>query len=263
MASHDTWCSVVGMGAMRAGSAYAICGTSDVAGAVADRPAAAPGLLAVPWGERLHQLGGPSSNGADVAPWLARLTGATDLDALLTAPRASRPALFLPYLSGERAPYWDADLRGAFLGLDRSHGPADLAWAVVEGSALWLADVIARAEAALGFAAPEVRIAGGGTRSAIWNQVRADALGKTIAVAADEPGLVGCAALAFVALGRFPDLDAAQKAMAAPAARFTPDPTRHAAYRTLAELHRRAVEAVGPLSRDLGQVALPPTTPPR
>src|SRR3546814_18916364 len=81
------------------------------------------------------------------------------MNALLSAPRDPQAALFLPYLQGERVPYWDPGLRGAFVGLNRRHGPGDLAWAVLDGVAFLTRIVLARAEAALGGPVNAIRLA--------------------------------------------------------------------------------------------------------
>ena len=50
---------------------------------------------------------------------------------------ASRHApFFLPYLSGERSPHNDAHAQGVLFGLTHAHGPAEVAYAVVEGVSL-------------------------------------------------------------------------------------------------------------------------------
>ena len=126
----------------RQGYAYNISGTTEVFGAVGAEPVHAEGLMTVDWGGGHHQVGGPGQNGADTVAWLLPLLGrlgaegmagvGAAMEALLGAPREPQPALFLPYLQGERVPYWDPHLRGAFIGLNRRHGPGDLAWAVLE-----------------------------------------------------------------------------------------------------------------------------------
>lgn len=84
-------------------------------------------------------LGEPVNNGGIVLEW-AKKTLLNDnssvqdlLDLAQTAPAAARNLIFLPYLGGERAPIWDANARGCFVGLTRQHTKADLARAVVEG----------------------------------------------------------------------------------------------------------------------------------
>ena len=106
--------------------------------------------------------------------------------------------LFLPHLDGERAPFWNPALRGAWLGLGLDTGPADLALSVLAGVAFQGRLVLERAEAALGWRADSLALGGGG---AAWAQVRADVLGRTMRVGVDEPGLVGAGLAAWRALG--------------------------------------------------------------
>lgn len=243
--AHDTWAAVTGLGAMRAGLAYCISGTTEVLGLLHDAPAAAPGLLTVDW-DGLWQLGGPSQHGADALAWLAAL-GVAVAD---PPPGDPLPVLFLPSLSGERVPHWDPALRGAFLGLARGHGAAEMARAVMQGVAFNNATVLSRAEAATGCTATELRLGGGGATPG-WARIRADVLGRPVVLAAcAEPGLLGCAIAAFAAVEGRP-LAALQDELARPAARILPDPARHAAARRLHALFRQAEAVVAPLSRAL------------
>ena len=78
--------------------------------------------------------------------WAARSFGLANEAALLAAAAtlgdrgARRAPLFLPYLSGERSPHNDADAQGVLFGLTHAHGPADVAYAVVEGVSFGLRD---------------------------------------------------------------------------------------------------------------------------
>jgi xylulokinase len=257
----DTWAAVLGLGALRPGFAYNLSGTTEVLGVLTDHAAPAEGLLTVDWGQGVTQIGGPSQTGADTLVWLMDLIGGATadpraigdrLDAVLDAPRHGQPALFLPYLQGERTPYWDPSLRGAFIGLDRRHGPTDLAYAVLEGVAFLNRIVLDRAEHAAGRTVDEIRFGGGGAANARWCQIKADVLDRPIVVADEaEPGLLGAAIVAFTALGRFPDLGAGQARLVRPRRRFTPRPDRAAVYRDLFPLFRMAEDAVAPISRRL------------
>lgn len=256
-ASNDTWAAVVGLGAMRDGFAYNISGTTEVLGVVGREPARAEGLLTVDW-RGLFQLGGPSQTGADTVSWLLALLGrdgaavGQEIDALLAGPRQPQPLLFLPYLQGERVPYWDPSLRGALVGLNRRHGPTDLAYAVLEGVACLNRVVLERAEAALGRAATEIRFGGGAAANPVWSQIKADLCGRPVVVAAArEPGLLGAAIIAFAGLGRFASLAEAQQRLVSVARRFEPNLARKPAYDALFALFRRAEEALAPISRDL------------
>ncbi|RDJ22229.1 carbohydrate kinase [Bosea caraganae] len=256
--SNDTWTAVVGLGALRAGYAYNISGTTEVLGALSEKPEQAEGLMTVDW-RGLHQLGGPSQNGADTVSWLLSLLGRSgedsvgkSMDELLAAPRHPQPILFLPYLQGERVPYWDPNLRGAFIGLGRQHGPTDLAWAVLEGVAFLNRIVLGRAEAATGRRVTEIRFGGGAAANAIWRQVKADISGRPVVTgAAREPGALGAAIVAWTGLGRFASLAEAQEQLVDVAARHEPDPARAAFYDKLLTLYRQSEAALAPISHAL------------
>ncbi len=264
--ANDTWAAVAGLGALRAGHAYNISGTTEVFGVIADvasgtAPPRAAGLMTVDWGERLHQIGGPGQNGADTMAWLLDLLQeqaagrdgmAARVQALLAAPRDPQPLLFLPYLQGERVPYWDADLRGAFIGLNRRHGAGDLAWAVLEGVGFLNRLVLERGEAVLGAAVSEIRFGGGAAANAAWCQVKADICGRPVSVgAAREPGALGAAVVAWTGLGYFDTLAAAQDSVVRVAHRYLPDPARERHYDALYGQYRAAEQALAPVSRAL------------
>jgi len=243
--AHDTWAAVLGLGALRPAHAYVISGTTEVLGLMHATPAMAEGLLTVDW-DGLWQIGGPSQHGADALAWLRAMgLGAAD-----PAPFDPLPILFLPNLEGERVPHWDPALRGAFLGLRRGHGAADLARAVMQGIALNSRTVLTRAEEAAGCMAVEIRLGGGGAMPG-WAQLRADVLGRPVVLTeAAEPGLLGCAIAAFAML-EGSGLAPLQAELSRPRATFRPDPARHAKARHLHALFRAAEDAVAPISRAL------------
>ena len=111
----------------------------------------------------------------------------------------------LPYLLAERAPLWDPDLRGAYLGLRREHTRAHLVRAAVEGVCLQMRvilDSLDRLEPV-----HEVRVTGGAFRSPLWRQVMAAALDRPLRPVGDAAGTaLGAAALGLFALGRAPSL---------------------------------------------------------
>jgi xylulokinase len=256
--SNDTWAAVAGLGALRPRHAYCISGSSEVLGLLSDKPADAEGLVTLRWGEGLWHIGGPGQNGSNALAWIVdcldagKRPFAERLDALLNAPAAGQPLLFHPYLHGERTPFWDGNLRGAFLGLTARHGPGDMVRAVMQGVAFLNRLVLERAEAAAGIRAPELRIAGGGGRNADWNQIRADILGRPV-VAASEPelGLIGCLAVARVGLGLDADVSVAAQAISPRPVRFEPDPGARERLNQLYMLFKETHEVVACASHRL------------
>jgi xylulokinase len=89
--------------------------------------------------------------------------------------------VFLPYLGGERTPRFDADARGAWVGLGLEHGRGHLLRAALEGVAFALLEGLEALEEA-GTTIPELRLAGGGTAEEPWQQLLADVLGRPLRV---------------------------------------------------------------------------------
>lgn len=257
--ANDTWASVVGLGAMRPGFGYNLTGTTEVLGLVSRGESRAEGLLTVDWRDGLTQLGGPSQSGGDTLAWLLDLVGRSmagtasgAMEALLASPRDAAPVIFLPYLQGERVPYWDAALRGALVGLNRRHRAVDLAHAVMEGVGFLNRIVLERAEAAAGGAVSELRFGGGGAANPVWCRIKADILGRPVAVVDHaEVGLLGAAITALTATGRFATLAEAQERLVRVRTVYTPDSRRRQEYDRLFALFRDTETALAPISRAL------------
>ncbi len=171
---------------------------------------------AVQWAVDRLAFGGfePFEMGAGrVYDMLAR--GSTE-DPLALAP------LFLPYLGdGERD---DVALRAGFVGLADRHGREELAYAVLEGVAFSVAEIIEILVAA-GAPCEELRVAGGGTRLSTLGQIKADALDVPVLHLEADTAPVGAAMLAAHAAGY---ADEAQRAIMAGvhrARRFEPSGT--------------------------------------
>jgi xylulokinase len=146
-------------------------------------------------------------------------------------PSGSEGAVFMPYLAGERSPYLDPNLRGAWLGLSLAHGRGHMTRALLEGVAFSLRDTLevikplARLEKAL--------TVGGGSRSELWEGIVANALGISLEKPALEEGPArGAAILGLVGAGVYPNVAAALEATA-PSSReiaVTPDAALEGAY---------------------------------
>ena len=93
-------------------------------------------------------------------------------------PVGANGVLFLPYLMGERSPWWDANARGAFLGLKQETAHADLLRAVMEGVAMNLALILQVFREKYPF--DTLRIIGAAAREPVWRQVLADVLNARI-----------------------------------------------------------------------------------
>jgi xylulokinase len=108
--------------------------------------------------------------------------------------------IFLPYLSGERAPLNDPSARGAFLGVTSRHQKGHFARAVLEGVAFSLKQVYELTDCTV---SSEIVLAGGGAASPLWRQIFADIFNlpvKTVYGSA-EGGSFGAALAAGVTAG--------------------------------------------------------------
>ncbi len=121
-----------------------------------------------------------------------------ELDAAAAAvPPLSEGLLFAPYLSGERHPHTDAQVRGGFIGIDRRHGMGHFARAVMEGVSYGLRELIELLKEQ-GSAPESIALSGGGAvKSPVWQQILADVIGLPLVVASRSEGAaLGAAMLA-------------------------------------------------------------------
>lgn len=226
--SMDTWASAVGSGAVSPGHAYDVAGTSEVVGLVSARRRTAPGLVSLEWTEDAYQIGGPTQAGADCAQWCHatfRVRGQLE-DAIerVGHPTArAEPPLFLPYLAGERAPVWRSDVRGAFHRIGRHSTPDDFLWAVLEGVAMAVRDILEIAQTAAGARATQLLVSGGGARSNAWCRLKADVTGLPVVRSTEaETGVIGAAIAAAVGLGLHRNVSDAAAHMVARGRQFDP-----------------------------------------
>ena len=178
----DNAAGAVGVGVVGNGNALLSLGTSGVIFVATDAFRPSPDRAAHTFCHALpglwHQMSVHLS-AASCIDWVARLTGTTGIAELFaraeTAGPAGGPELFLPYLSGERTPHNDAEVRGAFLALDHDTNGDRLAQAVLEGVAFALADGLDVLRET-GTVIDRLSVIGGGARSSYWGRVIAAAM---------------------------------------------------------------------------------------
>jgi xylulokinase len=159
--------------------------------------------------------------------------------------------LFHPYLMGERAPHWDADLRGDFVGLSLHHTRAHFARACYEGIALALHDALRSATSLSGARFADMRVLGGGARSALWRQILADVTGLAMHRPRHADASFASAIVAGLGLGLFEDPGQAVARCVEMVDTRHPDPARQARYAALFEIYDRARAALTPVSHSL------------
>ncbi len=181
----DNPAGAVGIGAIRPGSAFISLGTSGALLTPTNEVAANPERVvhtfchAVPG---MWLQAGAILSAASCLAWASRLFGASEAELLAPlgqCPQAPSPVSFLPYLSGERTPHDDPDVRGLLDGLDHGTDRSAIVQAVLEGVAFALADC-RDALAGAGIKVAEADVIGGGSRSPFWLAVLANVLNMPI-----------------------------------------------------------------------------------
>jgi xylulokinase len=161
--------------------------------------------------------------------------------AAAATPPGADGLFFSPHLGGRICPATPA-MRGAWLGFSWGHTRAHFGRAVLESIAYeyaWYLRVLG--EYIPNLELTETRAVGGGARSDVWNQIKADVLGVPYQrLARDEFGTWGAAMIAGKAVGIYDDLAAVAAAHATPAGPpVQPSAANHETYRPLVDRHVR------------------------
>jgi len=251
----DGTLSNLGVGAIDPGVVAATIGTSGAMRQVTNRPVTDEtertfcyALTKDHW-----VVGGPVSNGGIVLRWfrdnfaepeiaVAKRLGKDPYDVIIEyasqVPPGAEGLIFLPFLSGERAPYWNPNARGVLFGLGLHHQKQHIARATLEAVMYNMHSVHLALEEQAG-RSREVRATGGFCRSPEWLQIMADVFGREVTVAeSHESSCLGAAVLAMVGLGLAPDLNVVHK-MIRTRERRQPSLENHATYQELFAIYQR------------------------
>jgi len=231
----DQAAGAVGVGIVQPGSVSATIGTSGVVFAATNQPALDPkGRVhtfchAIP--ARWHVMGVTQGAGLSLR-WFKDQFGVIDGDGdpyeyliseAAAVPPGANGLLWAPYLMGERTPHLDPNARAALVGITASHTRAHVVRAILEGVAFSLRDSFETLKE-MGVPAQNVRLAGGGARSALWRQIQADIYGQPVEIVeAEEGAAYGVALLAGVGTKAWSSVDEACLSVVKTKARIAPD----------------------------------------
>ena len=197
-------------------------------------------------------LQGGTVGGGGVMRWLGEefwpdvSYRALDEEAANVAP-GSDGLIFLPYMSGERSPIWDANAKGVYFGLDFAKKRGHMIRSGLEGVAFSLRHNLETAEQA-GATANRLRTMGGAANSLLWTQIKSDVTGKPIDVpSSDTATTLGAALLAGVAAGIYRDFDDAVGRTVKITRKHEPEPEN-------AHVYQRAYETYKGLYMQLKQL---------
>lgn len=215
--SSDNSASALGSGMVLPGEVTLIIGTAGVITVCSDRPLVDPAQQTLCWhyalpkrwvtlgimqtaGESLHWFKNSfeSEAQADSGDIFERYN-----QAIASVPDGSDGLVFLPYLNGERTPYWDPFARGLFFGINLRTAKAHFVKAIMEGVSFGLRHNIETVES-LGIQIGEVRAVGGGLKSRVWLETLAKIIRKPIStVSVSDTANLGNILLCGHALGLF------------------------------------------------------------
>lgn len=249
----DDFSAPLGAGLATPGRVACVLGTAEVVGALDGAPKVDGRGLVETHG---YAAGGffienPGWLSGGALAWLRELLGLADYAAFDRLAAEAGPGAggvtFLPTLSGAMAPEWIAAARGCFYGLTPAHGAAQLTRAMLEGCAFAMRDVVERLDE-LGVALDGLLLLGGGARSRVWAQIRADCTGlpAELPVVTDTSPL-GAAICAAVAGGVQPDIASCAALVGAVAETVEPDPAARPAYDAAYGAYRKLFDSLRPM----------------
>lgn len=160
----------------------------------------------------------------------------------------SEKLIFQPHLGGRVCPS-DANTRGLYVGLNWAHNRAHLYRAMLEGVGYEYAYYLSIVHSLLpDFEVQETRVIGGGAKSGLWNQIKADILGVPyVRLNRSEFGVLGSAILAGHAVGEFDDLAATAERFTQTTDRTEPNRENHQFYQPLTKQYVELFDATKPV----------------
>jgi len=262
----DQVAGFVGAGAIEAGQLVDAAGTFPVFAVCLDRylpdsrvrmlkPLAGPGSD-THWYSMMYISGGGLTYDWAVRRLAAGIDHA-DLERRAAAvPPGCGGLLAVPHFLGRACPD-EVDVRGAFVGLSWNHAAEHMYRALLESFAYdYRAALTVIRDKWPDAAFEQVAVTGGGSRSHLWNSIKADVLGIPFApLEGDVATPLGSAILAATGVGLHDDLEAAVAAMTPPRDPGRVDGARHALYARYADAYERLLHALMPVYRDLAALS--------
>lgn len=170
-------------------------------------------------------------------------------------PAGSDSLFFVPHLGGRQSPYHN-ETRGTWAGLSWGHDRRHLYKSILESIAYEYSYFL-RIERSLfpevNF--KEIRVFGGGAKSDVFNQIKANVLGiPYVQITRDEVGELGSAIIAGYAIGIFKDIAETAHSFITTKSRIEPDMKIHERYSEFAQLYAELTERVAPMYEKMAHI---------
>lgn len=225
----DGVCANVGAGSICPGKTFSYVGSSSWIATTTEKPLFDAEMRTITWAHivpGLYAPNGTMQSAGGSYNWIKNNLCLQEIDqanseginaydiinALIEeSPPGANGIIFLPYLLGERAPRWNPDAKGAFIGMKMQNNRNDLFRSVLEGVAMNLSIIldILRKQVDVN----EIFVIGGGAKGAVWRQIMADVYNARIVVPVllEEATSMGAAVTGGVGAGLFKDFNAIEK----------------------------------------------------
>lgn len=215
LGASDGYLSTIGVGVLNDKSFALNVGTSGAVRVIAPKAIvdSENRFFCYPVDKKHYLLGGPVNNGGIVFEWARKTIFGPDqtaedfINVAESVPAGSNGLIFHPYLGGERAPIWNAQARGSFIGLTRNHTKPQMARSVLEGIVFNLLGAARGLREKIG--EPEaLRVTGGFVKSDFVRQLIADIFNlPVIIIKNDQSGTLAAMFLAQVGMKREANLE--------------------------------------------------------
>lgn len=228
----DNVAATVGLGLRKRGDSYVAAGTATNVGILIDEPVSdGLGLVYHVGIEGKWLVNGSVDYGSAGLLWFRNLLGDSDFEGLCReaaeTTAADHPMLFLPYMTGQRAPLWNDELSGVMVGITPGTMRAHMVRMFMESTALGARHVFGKLRSDRPVAAA---LTGGITNNRLWTEIFADVTDMELTIPAQtEVSNLGMAILTGLGIGAFDSVDDAF-ALVPPGERREPDPANRAYY---------------------------------
>lgn len=266
MGGGDGIMGAIGTGTVKQGQAFMSLGSSAWVSVVSERPmfdderrnSNSPHVI-----DGLYLNEGVMQSAGNSWSWARKIMGGNNWSGIddvnhhlgemvASVPPGSNGVMFLPYLMGERCPWWDPEAKGAFIGMKMETTTAEMLRAVMEGVAFHMG-YICKMLRENGSELANVTVVGGGTKNLLWRQILADTMNVNFQVPHLLEGATsfGAAIVGGVGIGLYENFEDATSRFCSIDQVTHPDERAVEFYKQKIDLFARCYEALAPLYREL------------
>ena len=193
---NDFFSSVVGMGTENVGDMFDITGTSEHLGIICDSLNRDTKMVSGMYFDKYIHYGVTASSGASLDFGIKNF-GFDDIN--IGKCLNNKPPIFTPYLNGERAPIFDSNARGTFLGISSDCSKQDMAYSILEGVSFSLYHIYEN------MGCPKynnLTVSGGASKNKTLNILKSELFNTTVqTLKENDTSALGAAKIAANALG--------------------------------------------------------------